>query len=74
MQPPFLNAGAWLNHPPCKFRSGFFRIGNFRKSSETHYTRLNVWSAISKQKRKSVLPGKWLRLSGNRALNYRYGA
>jgi hypothetical protein len=47
---------------------------NFRKRSETHYTRLNIWSAINKQKPKPVLLDKRLRLSADRALKYRHGA
>jgi hypothetical protein len=52
---------------PALRMHGFVRISNFRKRSETHYTHLNVWSAISKQKRKPALPDKRLRLSGDRA-------
>jgi hypothetical protein len=57
---------------PCAFRRGFFRISNFRKRSETHYTRLNVWRAISKQKRKPALPTNGF-VCPAIALNYRYG-
>src|SRR3981189_1790820 len=48
---------------PALRMHGFARIGNFRKRSETHYPRLNVLSAISKQKRRPALPGKRLRSS-----------
>jgi hypothetical protein len=60
--------------PALQIQAWLFQNRNFRKRSETHYTRLNVWSAISKQKPKPVLLDKRLRLSSDRALNYRYGA
>ena len=53
--------------PAPQIQAWLFQNRNFRKRSETHYTRLNVWSAISKQKRKPALPDKRLRLSGDRA-------
>src|SRR3979411_2758632 len=47
---------------PALRMNGFVRIGNFRKRSETHYTRLNVWSVISKRAAKPTAAAESIRL------------
>src|SRR3979411_2479180 len=48
--------------PAPQIQAWLFQNRNFRKRSETHYTRLNVWSAISNLAAKPTAAAESIRL------------